>query len=277
MFLWLCASILPVFAQQTDTPVEPVRFDAAHNTLSVDIERAPVGTVMQSVADKAGFELQFGADPQSPVSAKFDDLPLPQALKLLLGSISFVLLYDTPETGPRVLREVRVYSTTTGTSATPNVEVNEEWIIDQLVDQDPGKRVNAVRMTARLPEDVAARLLEQVLDSDEEVRVRMAAVEELTSIGGDDAIYGLEVGLNDDDVDVRAQVVRGLSRLGGEQAVMALGQVVIGDEDPQLRAMAVEALIAEPNEDTISFLEAALEDDDELVREAARSALELLR
>jgi HEAT repeat protein len=115
--------------------------------------------------------------------------------------------------------------------------------------------------------------LGQIRSADEHPTVREQAVKALSELEGEPVVAALQNGLGDEEPWIRSEVVGALGNIGGEQAVISLGQVLFGEPEPEIRSLAIDYLATQPGEAARHFLEAALEDPDVLVRQAAESAL----
>jgi HEAT repeat protein len=134
--------------------------------------------------------------------------------------------------------------------------------------------MRAIDAVERYESSPAIDMLADALRYDADAAVRAHAAIALSSIGGDDVVQALEAGLGDRSEEVRAEVLHGLGMVGGERATLAIAQALFSSAELELRAVAVEALAAQGTEQARLFLEAALEDEHEAVREQARLALQ---
>lgn len=131
------------------------------------------------------------------------------------------------------------------------------------------QRLLAIERLAGLKDKPVVDGLETALRSDTDPWVRRRAALALEDIGGEAAVNALEAGLGDDDPSIRSAVVNSLGRIGSERAVMAIGQTIIGDPDPETRRTAVLALDGHEGGAVEAFLQAAQKDRAASVRQAA--------
>ncbi len=101
---------------------------------------------------------------------------------------------------------------------------------------------------------------------------RLAAVEELGTIGTDKATKALISALQDADGSVRARAVALLGQRKAEEAVDALA-VALSDEDYAVQSNAAAALAAIGSDDAMDALIAALQDEDVFVQMYAAETL----
>ena len=102
---------------------------------------------------------------------------------------------------------------------------------------------------------------------------REQAITELKRIGSDDAVVAIATVLGDDDAQLRRHAVESLDNMDNDRAVPLLGQALIGDKDPSVRLEAVRFFASQRNEVSRGFLNTALKDRDQRVRELAKQAL----
>jgi HEAT repeat protein len=120
---------------------------------------------------------------------------------------------------------------------------------------------------------VAIAALGRILVEGEDPAVRLRAAQMLQRIDGPQAVGELARGLGDTDRSIRMAVVNGLAESSSEEAMLGLGQVLFGDEDHEVRLLAVDHLARDPGEAAHAFLQAAADDPDQEVRATARQAL----
>jgi len=101
---------------------------------------------------------------------------------------------------------------------------------------------------------------------------REEAVLEFGDSGHTDAVPILSLALGDEDEDVRAAAVSALVEIGSAEAANAIS-IALTDENPNVRAEAVDALGEIGGKISMDVLEQALADDDPSVREAAAEIL----
>ena len=113
------------------------------------------------------------------------------------------------------------------------------------------------------------------LVNDAEARVRREAVRSLESQPPDDVEEAVVQACTDEDERTRRIAVGALRRHVGEASMFAAIRAST-DSDVEIRRRAVEALSSHPDGRVVQPLADRLEDEDESVRDGARSALEHL-
>ena len=109
---------------------------------------------------------------------------------------------------------------------------------------------------------------------DTDPRVRKAAIEALSRIGGDDALAAIASAAIDDDLALRSRAVEALA-FAGYSAPQYL-ELALRDEDPRIRATAVDALGDIGDSRSINIISAALRDPDADVRQRAVEVMDQL-
>lgn len=87
--LGVCLLAGPTRADEQGAPL--VVYD--HDRLSVRLDAVPLGQVLTALAHATGAEIDGDRDDTRIVSARFDAVPLPEALGWLLDDRSFTLTY----------------------------------------------------------------------------------------------------------------------------------------------------------------------------------------
>jgi HEAT repeat protein len=162
-----------------------------------------------------------------------------------------------------------------GEAGGPVASAEAARLAAEIARAEEDARLAAVRALAVRRDADAVSALSLLLAEDPAPGVQRAAIEALHGIGGEAMVPALEAGLSGDDASVRHAAVDAIGSIGGERALLDLGQVVFGDPEPEVRRLAVDYLAGDPGEPARAFLEAAAEDADPEVREAARGALGL--
>jgi hypothetical protein len=113
-----------------------------------------------------------------------------------------------------------------------------------------------------------------VLRADPDPQARKAAIGVLAGLRpSNEGRTALMQAVADADPEVRAAALRALSRGGGEKPVTVLAQALKGDADIGVRMAAIESLSGKDGELARAVLQGALGDEDPQVREAAKQAL----
>jgi HEAT repeat protein len=123
-----------------------------------------------------------------------------------------------------------------------------------------------------MPEDEAVEVLGEIYADATAEDIRRQALIELAHLGTDQSIDLLSKGLNDPSHEVRAETLYLLADQS-DNTLRLLGQALLGDRSPDLRATALE-LISEfttPAADALLLL--GMSDEDEVVRERARELI----
>lgn len=142
-------------------------------------------------------------------------------------------------------------------------------------------RAAAVRCLGRIDHPNAVEPLRLVLmESDSEsVELRVAAADALVRTGTLDAVRALGTALiHDKDTEVRKSIAEALGALGHADGIRPLGEALAGDMDPSVRTTAVIALGKIRHPECLDPLKLALgrQDEDVSIRiEAARSLGEI--
>lgn len=229
------------------------------NTLSVEIEDAPLGEVLKELARQAQLKVYLGESRAAEkISAKFDNLPLEEGVKRLLKGKNYTFTYDRPATangrpGAPRLAEIRVVST----DSAP-LEISGEA---------------AVPPAEKSLEDLARKALQAPEPAD-----RMDALKSLYERGkGEEYRSTVASALRDKDQEVR-DVALELVLQGVPVSTETLKEMALGDASPELRIRAWNVLVEESDTNTaaMEYARQALQDPDPQVRAYAQRTLQEL-
>jgi len=149
------------------------------------------------------------------------------------------------------------------------LDIND--VIRWLTDKNPILRRNAARLLKRLKERRALESLGMALkDSIEEVRI--AVVEAIGEINGDDSIKYLLIALTDESAEVRRIAALLLGNIPSERVIEPL-LLVLSDPDTWVRDAAIRSLAIRGDKRAIPHLIDLLQDDSGIIRLAAIEAL----
>jgi len=258
--------------------------------VSADLNAVSLAVLLREMGQRAGFAVVLQGDLDHLVSAHFRDLPMDAALRRVVGSEHALVMRYEPAREPGMpgrLLEVRVYGDVRGdpdrVTVAPVAPRGEGGA--QKVEAPPGPDpeapgaysgpagMAAVRALAARGDAASVAALGRILDTSSDPAVRREAIEALSRIGGEEAADALAHGLGDDDSAIRTGVVDALGDMGDEHATRMLGQVLFSESEPDIRLTAVARLGERDSDAARAFLDAAADDPDPLVRDAARKAL----
>jgi HEAT repeat protein len=109
-----------------------------------------------------------------------------------------------------------------------------------------------------------------------EVARQLEAIEQLSTTGGAQAVGRLQESLRSENREVVETAIQALEDVGGAESARALGEVLTGSRDVEMKVRAVEALEVIGGQASAEELERALTDPEGEVRERAVDALLLI-
>jgi hypothetical protein len=170
---------------------ETLTWDAGHNRVSADIKSGKLYPLLEQIAAASGWRVFVEPNLQYSVSAKFQGLPPGEALRLLLGDISFALVPETNGT-PRLL----VFRTTAqrATEFVPPA-VKAKIIANQLIVRlKPGAKIDdlarllGAKVTGKIDSLNAYRLQFDDAAAAAAARQQLAANPQVASVGNNYSI-----------------------------------------------------------------------------------------
>ncbi len=255
-------------------------------------------SVLEQLAEQAGFELTASATPPRRVTLRLEDVALAEAIAAILTEERYALRYRPDAAGPPRLARVEVGAPSESASlATP------ERAAAPTDEQSPGPETDPARLErieelreriAELRRDlvesrndaqgrqrIRARLYGERQSFQEELekalahpdpRVRAAAIPDLDLDEGDARERVGEAGRLDPDPEVRAAAAQALADDGTYVAVSRLLQM-LEDPDPAVLTATIEGLSFAGDETLIEFVAPFRGHPDPGVREQAQETL----
>ena len=150
---------------------------------------------------------------------------------------------------------------------------HDSGLFEDLAGLDRDERLYAMEWLAGLGDLAAVKALRHFLALDPDSAVRGEAALALKSIGGEAASKALVLGLGDVEPEVRFQAVEAMGEAASFRNTLALGQVLFGETDPEIRMSAIAGLSRVSSEAALAFLEAAAQVPHEQVRDYANDIL----
>ena len=199
-----------------DVGDDVVRALAAEPSLAKDLSGAGAEHFAATMSDR-----------HLPLERRLALLELVEAKRLSRFLSAVRPLLDDPEIAPFARRLLASFG---------EVPAAEHLRAD-LQRADPAARHAAVEAAQALPHDERLLLLAQVAAEDDEIEVRIAAIDALAR-GGRAAVPELAALLDDDDGRITYKAARGLAAAGGKEAVEALSGTFAGTNyDAQVAAV----------------------------------------
>lgn len=239
--------------------------------VTLQAKNASVQSIVDELARKSELSVVCDFRTEARVTMELERLPMPDALRRILGERSFIL-YRAPAaagTGSRNGNTLCVFSDDSGngfaaTRAPSYILSAIENRQSELMSDDRHVRRRAVRALRRLKAgDVVPALSYALADTDESIRVE--AIYAIADVGGDDAVAALAAALVDQSARVRSETAAALGTLGSDAAFYAL-QRALRDADSSVRASAISALGLMGGEQSAAALAIALSDPDASLR-----------
>ncbi len=253
----------------------PVEFHDGR--LSASVKNISIVAMMRLVGAEANFDVvAYGYLGGQTSSWSFSDLLLSEAIRKLLRDTNSIIAYGPGRDADAEPVISRIYLLGSGsTAANPiRIETIEPGLDVQLrLDQAQAgslqDRLAAIDRSEGLVDEITLENLAFALRHDPDPEVRIRAVSALENIGGATAVTALEAGMGDLDATVRKKVIQAFGKINDERIPLWLGQVLMGDPEPEVRLAAIQAVAQKDGDIARIFLKAATGDSSSLVSDAA--------
>lgn len=242
--------------------------DFHNGGLSVSFYHETWGTVLNKVTDRTGIPIHINTPLEGTVTTSFSELPLRQAFEHLFGPDAN-LIFQYPK-DDRVQPNSDLVPTAVWVLGKQRIKHADSASLGEERESNPADRpLGQTQDGDTVPVDELIEMTRSDLPS-----VRIQGLKELTvSEQADETKFreALDTALADQDPGVRAQAVEIVAGRGGDQAMQYLWQA-LRDPDPAVRMMAVQSV--EPKDQGLALLQEALSDTDESVRAMASLSLQ---
>jgi HEAT repeat protein len=156
------------------------------------------------------------------------------------------------------------------------MSITPESVQELLSSEDFGQRLSAINQLRQLDPAIAFTLIQKAVH-DKSVRVRYAAVSQISTLGQQNRQAALELLrdrlLNDDEADVQAAAADALGALKLTEAFDDLKAVYQGTSEWLVKFSIIAALGELGDPRSFELLELALQSDNELIKTAAVGSL----
>jgi len=165
-------------------------------------------------------------------SISFNKLPLSQAIRHLVGTKSFIMIYESSDSENNgKIKEIRIYNspivTQTKEPISPAIQEKIEWI-------------NYLATQAK--DEALAELERMLLIKENDLTITRHVIDTLSNITDDRISSILAQGLSDNRPQVRNNIVHALGQQDDLNSSLILAQVLYGDPDKTTLLQAIEQL-----------------------------------
>ena len=245
--------------------------------LSLTTSNSSWATVVRELAAQTGIAFRVAPVPAGTVTVALDNVEIKRALHLLFGpDASFVFVYRAPSgaTGATALDEVSI--TFRGAGALLARSHDQPLAIERDPRASGGATREVVPAETSVGGEASTPEPEPRLDHRDPL-VRQEALNAVVERGDGSGVEEIrQVLLGDQDHEVRTRAVTVLGRIGTPEALEALRHALT-DSEMTVRLTAVDAIATFETQRARALLRDALRDRDEQIRSVAAAALQALR
>ena len=215
-----------------DLPNEVPAYDHNDGTVSVHSINTSLYNVLSAICESANIRLIMEDDLSMTDSISFNELPLDQAIRRLVGNKGLLIIYQIPESDNiGKIKEIRVYNN-------PVITQAEETISSHI--QEKIEWINYLATQAK--DEALAELERMLLIKENNLTITRHVIDTLSNITDDRISSILAKGLSDNRPQVRNNIVHALGQQDDLNSSLILAQVLYGDPDKTTRLQAIEQL-----------------------------------
>ena len=262
-----------------DMPHHPEIVQFADGRLRVEVEGVPLDQLLERIGSEAGLEVHGAQRLHEPVSRRFEDLPLAEAIpRVLNGAYGFTLLAPEISEDGGTARGGTLWilseDASNGPPAVPGRQRPRlsESTLQEALNRPLHERRRALDAAIDAGGTVAVDQLREAL-ADPDAELRKAAIEALGELDDESAAQVLAHAVEDPDPELRREALKSLARIGNEDAAYAIATAMDNYTDTNLRIEAIKALSELGSDAAVEGLQQGLDDPDENVRQMAREGL----
>ena len=286
--------LLPTHARAGDSittnssDFSAINISTTHELYSLTANQATLSDVLHELGEMADFKLKtFEEMSNAQQDWNFHSMPLTKLLTNLLRGYSTVMLYEETQVEPKQndklkLKELWLITQEDNADMDRQSSINIEIQLEQTetlaneqqhLTAEQLYEISYIDNLEGMTSDDVIATLEQTLMTDKDPLVRKRAVVALSDIGGTRVLDALESGLGDRSGDVRTELAKSFAGIKHQRSMLALGQLLMGDHDANVRQEAVRSLYQQNSPAAHTFIEAALKDKDAGVKKVAGEIL----
>ncbi len=269
------------------TPSPKIHIELQDGLLSVQVEYAMLADVLDLIGAHADFNLILYGSFQMPITQSFSNVSLENGIRRLVRDHSVAITYKTVITPKSrgiqqdTITGVWVFETngppiTTGFEDHDQVKTRKPQGQMTAEDSSPSQQPERIETKdlSRFSEDSDVGYWVRVLGQSQDQDIREKAITTLKWIGSDTAVRAIATSLGDPAPELRRHAVESIGSITSDLTTPLLGQVLIGDPNVDVRAVAVRLFAERLDEPSRAFLNTALEDKDMRIRELAKQTLD---
>ncbi len=183
---WAILAWFLLFGSLAGHGAETLNWDARQNRVSADIKSGKLYPLLEQIAAASGWRVFVEPGLQNSVSAKFQALPPGEALRLLLGDLSFALVPETNHSSRLLVFRTTAQQATQPVPPAPKAKIIANELIVRL---KPGAKIEDIarllgaKVTGRIGGLDAYRLQFDDATAAAAAREQLAANPEVASVG----------------------------------------------------------------------------------------------
>ena len=221
--------------------------------LTVKVKSMPLKKVLEEIAKQESMEIVYFVSGEELLMSDFSSLTVEKGLKQLLRNYDYTLVKGNEKSKGvgKQIRKVFIFSKATFDEKYEKEELvtafkdegpSIDSLSEDLSNEDPNIREDAVSSLEALGDKKSADLLTWVLLNDEDKDVRISAADALENVGSDAEIDFLLEAIQDDNIEVSISAASAIGSIGGSNAIEALEHALSSCTDEVLEELIIDEL-----------------------------------
>lgn len=253
-------------------PLAFLNIDVDKNSVTLKAKSTSLQEILDAFAKTSNIKINSAYRLTQTLDIAVNKKPTQVFIKQILQGYNYVIFFKKPMPGyaQSSIEQINIYggpakpkSQPTQTSNLPNDDSNLD---EPFPSEGINQRLELIDSLEIKSDVEAIKALNKLYSTEQNLLVKQSIIEALGKRQGLEIVDALANALSDESPIIRTSITEALMNQQHSQAHLILAQILFGDPDPEIRAIAAEALAASNSEHIQSFFETAQNDRDERVK-----------
>lgn len=231
--------------------------------LSLKAQSIPLQDLLTVIAEITGIKINIIGTLNKTININVRHIKPVTLITRLADNYNHFIIYSraTPNYSAASIKQINIYGNSKpANKQLSNIDQQYSEINFDLPDEGINHKLELITALDLEPDKIAIPALIEQLNEQQNQAVKHAIIETLGNRQGKIVVDALATALNDTNPAIRATITDVLLHQRDKLAPLILAQILYGDSDPGIRAIAAEALRSSHFEHAEFFLQAAEND-----------------